>query len=181
MEPDHKLAGSDSIVFTQLYETYYKRVYQFMRYRCQCIQTAEDLTILVFERILNHLQRYQPGEAPIEAWVFTIATNCFNDWYRKKKIRSWLPWEFFNHQPSRNPSPEDQIIQSENHRQLQIALAQLPNRDKELIAWRFGARLNNRQIAEITHLSEQNVAVILFRALRKLKQNLDAQQEVDYV
>jgi RNA polymerase sigma-70 factor (ECF subfamily) len=181
MMPNQKPAGSDPEAFTALYETYYKRVYQYMRYRCLSDQIAEDLTAQVFERILTHLQRYQPGEAPIEAWIFTIAANCFNDSYRRQKLLTWLNWDLFNHHPARQPGPEDQLVKNENHHELQEALIQLSFRERNIIACRFGARLSNRQIAAISKLSEQNVAVILFRALKKLKQGLESKQEAEHV
>lgn len=178
MMPNQKPAGSDPEAFTALYETYYKRVYQYMRYRCLFDQAAEDLTAQVFERVLTHLQRYQPGEAPMEAWIFTIAANCFNDSYRRQKRLVWLNWDLLNRHPARHSAPEDQIVKNENHRELQEALKQLSFRERNIIAWRFGARLSNRQIAAISRLSEQNVAVILFRALKKLKKDFDDRQEV---
>lgn len=179
MIPNPTPVGSDPEAFTALYETYYKRVYQYMRYRCLCDQAAEDLTAQVFERVLTHLQQYQPGEAPMEAWIFTIAANCFNDSYRRQKRLVWLNWDLLNHRPARHSAPEDQIVQNENHRELQNALSQLSFRERNIIAWRFGARLTNRQIAPIIKLSEQNVAVILFRAL-KLRQGLDCKQEEEH-
>ena len=179
--PNQKPVGSDPEAFTELYETYYLRIYQYMRYRCSNDHSAEDLTAQVFERILIHLQRYQPGEAPLEAWIFTIAANCFKDAYRRQKLITWLNLDFLKYLPSRQTAPEDQIVQNENHREIQSALALLSDRERDVIAWRFGARLTNRQISGISNLSEQNVAVILFRALRKLKQGFINKQEVKHV
>ena len=172
MQSELQQAGSDPNAFTELYQTYFRRVYQYMRYRCDSDASAEDLTALVFERILRNLQRYQQGEAPIDAWIFTIAANCFTDWYRRQKRISWLPWDLLQQRAGGHAAPEDELLQHEEQRELQSALAELTERERNLIAWRFGARLNNRQIAAIAHLSEQNVAVIIFRALRKLKEKV---------
>lgn len=169
MQSDLTQAGSDPKAFTDLYQTFYRRVYQYMRYRCENEANAEDLTALVFERILCNLQRYQQGEAPIDAWIFSIAANCFRDWYRRQKRIHWLSWDGFQPHQASQPEPEEQILKNENLRELKTALSRLSERERSLIALRFGASLNNRQIAAITRLSEQNVAVILFRALRKMR------------
>ena len=174
MQSDLQQAGSDPKAFTDLYQTYYRRVFQYMCYRCDCSATAEDLTAQTFERILHSLPRYQEGEAPIEAWIFTIAANCFRDWYRRQKRLAWLPWDQFIRHPAAQPAPEEQVQVHEEQRELQRALNTLSERERSLIAWRFGARMTNRQIATLSHLSEQNVAVILFRALRKLQRVIDS-------
>ncbi|OJX48194.1 MAG: hypothetical protein BGO78_13050 [Chloroflexi bacterium 44-23] len=172
MRSELQQAGSDPKAFTELYQTYFRRVYQYMRYRCDNDACAEDLTALVFERILRNLQRYQQGETPIDAWIFKITANCFTDWYRRQKKIVWLPWHLFQQRPAGQAAPEDQLLKQEQNRELHAALEELTERERNLIAWRFGACLNNRQIADITHLSEQNVAVIIFRALRKLKEKV---------
>jgi RNA polymerase sigma-70 factor (ECF subfamily) len=176
-----KLAGSNAEAFSELFRSLYQRVYQYLRYRCNSDQTAEDLTVQVFERVLLNLQRYQPGDTPIETWIFTIASNCFRDWYRKNKRVSWFSLDLFKQHPSRQPSPEDQAVHNEHHRELNQSLQNLNDRERNIIAWRFGARLTNRQIASLNHLSEQNVAVILYRALKKLKCDLTSGQEVKNV
>jgi RNA polymerase sigma-70 factor (ECF subfamily) len=53
-------------------------------------------------------------------------------------------------------------------------LAKLPERERELLALKFGAGLTNRAIASIVHLSESNVGTILQRTLAKMKTEWDA-------
>ena len=52
------------------------------------------------------------------------------------------------------------------------AVADLDERERDLIALRFGSGLSNREIATMTGLSDSHVGVILHRALRKLRQTL---------
>jgi RNA polymerase sigma-70 factor (ECF subfamily) len=47
--------------------------------------------------------------------------------------------------------------------------ADLPARDRELIALKYGASLNNRLIAELTGLTESNVGTILHRLVKTLR------------
>jgi RNA polymerase sigma-70 factor (ECF subfamily) len=47
--------------------------------------------------------------------------------------------------------------------------ANLPARERELIALKYGASLNNRLIAELTGLSESNVGTILHRLVKTLR------------
>jgi RNA polymerase sigma-70 factor (ECF subfamily) len=162
-------AASNPNAFTEIYERYDQRVYQYMRYRCNQNAEAQDLTAQVFERVLVNLPHYKAGAAPFEAWLFRIAANVFTDWYRRQRRRNWLPWNFLNRQAALDPHPEELLIRSENHVALQSALESLNQREREVIGLRFGARLTNRQIAAFCEISEQNTAIIIYRALKKLK------------
>ncbi len=54
-------------------------------------------------------------------------------------------------------------------RRLRVCLASLPEADRELISLKFGAELNNREIARLTGLSESNVGTKLCRLVKKLR------------
>ena len=49
-------------------------------------------------------------------------------------------------------------------------LERLPERERSLVALKYGAELNNREIVRQTGLSESNVGTILFRAVNKLRE-----------
>ena len=59
--------------------------------------------------------------------------------------------------------------------ELETALATLPDRQREILALRFGGDLTGPEIAELTGLSVANVQQILSRSLRQLRANLDAE------
>lgn len=55
-------------------------------------------------------------------------------------------------------------------------MATLSDRERDLIALKFAAGLTNRRIAELTGLSENNVGVILYRAVQRLRVELNAKE-----
>ncbi len=59
------------------------------------------------------------------------------------------------------------------------AMAVLSAQQRDLLALKFSVDLTNRQIAALTGLSEQNVGVIIFRAIRKLRQVMGRKEEKD--
>ena len=67
---------------------------------------------------------------------------------------------------------EDSIILAQDKKQILSALASLDARAVEIVALKFGGRLTNRQVAELTDLTESNVGVILYRTLAKLRRLL---------
>jgi RNA polymerase sigma-70 factor (ECF subfamily) len=48
-------------------------------------------------------------------------------------------------------------------------LGRLGERERDLVALKFIAGLNNRQIAALSGISESNVGVILYRSMHRLR------------
>jgi RNA polymerase sigma-70 factor (ECF subfamily) len=162
-------AASDRYSFGTLYDRYFPRVYNYMRFRCSDPQTADDLTALVFEKALRDIARYQADRAPFAVWLFTIARNALTDHLRAGRRHPWLSFDLLGGQSNPGHSTEEALIQAETRDSLMRALARLSERERDLIALKFQAGLNNRQIAAMTHLSESNVGVTVFRAIQRLR------------
>ena len=157
-----------------MYDDYFGRVYNYVRYRCELDIVAEDLTALIFERALTRLENFDPDRGPFGAWLFAIARNVVNNYLRAERKRSWLPLDVCYEQPDdMATSPEESLIQNESQAELLSAISQLSTRDRDLLSLKFGASLTNRRIAKITGLSESNVGVILYRAIHRLRMILD--------
>ncbi len=164
-----KQAQSDTAAFAPIYEFYFPRVYNYIRYRVRDAQLADDLTSQIFERTLANMQRYRAEQAPFGAWLFSIARNITNDHFRTQKRRRWLSLDsLFNHAAT-DPPPDVHAAQNDQQQRLLAAVANLTEREQDMIALKFAAQFTNRQISEITRLTEQNVAVILYRAIRQLR------------
>ncbi len=156
-----------------IFDAFFTRVYNYIRYRVQDARVADDLTAVVFEKVVMHLASYQPERAPLETWLFAIVRHVVVDYLRAQRRRRWLPIDLLRHHPDQTPAPENTLINRETTDELLRTVAGLPDRERELIALRFGATMTNRQIAALTGLTESNVGVILHRALRKLRRQLE--------
>jgi RNA polymerase sigma-70 factor (ECF subfamily) len=66
------------------------------------------------------------------------------------------------------------VARREELAEVLAAIAELPEREQEIIALKYAGGLSNREIAGAMGLSDSNVGVILFRALRKLRVQLGA-------
>ena len=163
-------AGCDPEAFTALYDRYFAAVYNYIRYRVDETAAVEDLTAQVFEQVLSSIGRYTAEQAPFEAWLFGIVRHVVGDALRKARFSAWLPWEAFLRRPAPGPLPEEIAVQRDLKARLGQALLQLPDRQRDLLGLKFAAGLNNRQIAALAGLSEQNVGVILYRAIGRLRE-----------
>jgi RNA polymerase sigma factor (sigma-70 family) len=165
--------------FLVLYDEYFRRVYNYARYRCGDAHTADDLTAAIFERVFNRLGDYYPQRGPFVAWLFSIARGVVSHHLRSECTNRWIPLDDISEIPDGSPTPEERLISSEAQNNLLAALSYLSDRDRDLLSLKFAARLTNRRIAEITGLSDNNVGIILYRAIHKLRVVLDQKEPGD--
>lgn len=170
-------AATNPAAFGLLYDRYYSQVYNYMRYRCNDIHTAEDLTARLFERLLTGIASYDPSRGPFEPWLFAIARNQLNDHFRRQALGSLLPWEWFQNKAGCELQPEETALLHEEERELLIGLSRLKPRQRDLLGLRFASGLSHRQIAGLTGLSESNVAVTIHRAIGELREILEPGSE----
>jgi RNA polymerase sigma-70 factor, ECF subfamily len=169
-----RAAAGDVNAFAVLYDLFFARVYNYVRYRCEDDDTADDLTAQIFERLLTRISGYSSQKGIFEAWLFTLARNIVVDHHRALKLKSFLPWENAERLSANDISPEDYTIRNDFERQLLAALPKLNTRERDLVGMKYALGLDNRQISNLTGLSEGNVAVILHRAAEHLRSLLDS-------
>ena len=167
-----KVAGSTAERFTELYKQYVPKVFKYMTYKVAGdVQIAEDLTSLVFEKALTKFKSHDAEKASFSTWIFAIARNTVIDHYRATSKQKNLQLDDDTCAPRDSISPEDNAIKTEEFQTLQSFILRLSQHEQEIISLKFGAEMNNRQIAKMTGLSESNVGTIIWRAVCKLRDN----------
>jgi RNA polymerase sigma-70 factor (ECF subfamily) len=68
-------------------------------------------------------------------------------------------------------TPEEDNARESDGDRLRALLAQLPDRERELISLKYGAGATNRAIAKVTGLSESNVGTIVHRVVEALRRD----------
>jgi RNA polymerase sigma-70 factor (ECF subfamily) len=152
--------------FERLYQTELPKIYNFFRFRVGDGPVAEDLTADTFEKAWRKRKSYRKDLASFSTWLYTIARRVAVDHYRKQ--RPEISYERIGPLTA-DVTPEDLTTRQADFERLSVLLAQLEERDRELVALRYGAGLTNRAIARLTGLTESNVGVILHRTLNKLR------------
>jgi RNA polymerase sigma factor (sigma-70 family) len=144
-------------------------IYGFLAYRVGDRDLAEDLTQATFERALRAWSRFDPRRASERTWLLAIARNLLIDHHRRQRGRRTEEIDEL-HGPA-VPGPEEQLGASS---ELLEALARLSERDREILALRYGADLTGPEIAELSGLTLANVQQIISRSLRKLRELLES-------
>jgi RNA polymerase sigma-70 factor (ECF subfamily) len=143
------------------------RVYNFFRYRLGSTADAEELTSRTFERAWRARHYYRRDLAAFSTWLLAIARHVAIDHLRARK--TLVPIEAAAHVSS-GTTPEDQAAYRSDVERLSGLLTGLGERERELIALKYGAGLTNRAIARATGLSESNVGTILHRTVQVLRE-----------
>ena len=156
--------------FASVYDEHVWTVYGFFAYRLGTRADAEDLTQETFERALRAWGRYDAARAGVATWLMAIARNLLLDHARAGRRAAVLTVDEF----------DDRALGTAGDRPdlgldpaIERALAELSDRERELIALRFGGDLSGAEIAELTGLTLANVQQIMSRSLRRMRMMLD--------
>jgi RNA polymerase sigma-70 factor, ECF subfamily len=148
------------------YQADLPRIYNFFRYRVGDDHVAEDLTAETFEKAWRNRQRYRHDLAAFSTWLFTIARHVAADYFRKPHSEASLEAVIY---ATGDETVESLVQQRSDFARLSALLAQLPDRERELVALKYGAGLTNRAIASLNGMSESNVGSILHRVTQQLR------------
>jgi RNA polymerase sigma-70 factor, ECF subfamily len=158
----------DEVDWNAVYAEQLPRIYNFFRYRCANPADAEDLTSITFEKAWRGRDRYRRDKGAFSTWLFAIARNAAVDHYRGRS--PVVPLDEAATVAATAATPEDQTTLRSDAARLAALLPALSDRDRELIALKYGAEMSNRDIARATGLSESNVGTILYRAVQALRE-----------
>jgi RNA polymerase sigma-70 factor (ECF subfamily) len=159
-------AAAGAADWDALYAEQLPRVYNYFRYRVGDGPDAEDLTSITFEKAWRARHRYRCDLAAFATWLMAIAHNVAVDHYRA--ARPHAPLEEAAGVAAGDPS-DAAVERRSDFERLERLLAGLPERERELVALKYGAGLTNRAIARLTGLSESNVGTVLHRTVQRLR------------
>jgi len=143
-----------------------RRVYAYVAYRIGDGPDAEDVTNETFERALRGRDTYDPSRSEPLTWMIGIARRCIADIVKTRLVTVADPPE--------QTGPADLEERAVSRITLAGAMATLDERDRDLIAMRYGGDLTAKRIAEIVGMETNAVEVALHRALGKLRDQLEA-------
>lgn len=154
-----------------LYREHIDPIYNFFRYRVGDDPVAEDLTATTFEKAWRKRKQFHGDDGRIANWLYSIARNVANDYFRKSPTLVAL--DSIPRQAASELVPVE-VSQRLEFARLVNLINQLPERERDIITLKYGANLNNRQIACQMQLSESNVGTILHRTIKKLRRQMEA-------
>ncbi|MBW6473135.1 MAG: sigma-70 family RNA polymerase sigma factor [Anaerolineaceae bacterium] len=154
------------------------KVFNYFRYCGLDDDISEELASTTFEKAWRARNKYNPEKSAVTTWIITIAKHTLIDYYRTKK--TVYPIDMLDEKQesgSQEHNLEEDIQQTEIFEKLKKLLFQLPDRERELVALKYGTGMTNRDIAEFTGLTESNIGTILHRVVSFLRMSLEVKNE----
>jgi RNA polymerase sigma-70 factor (ECF subfamily) len=152
--------------FQALYEENFVSVYRFVFKSLRNREETEDLTSQIFLKALRYLDPEQNSQSA-RSWLFKIAHTTISDYWRTHyrapvsslDVRLEIGWE----------EPVEEVILGTNElaaERVYKILEALPERYRDVLRYRFLFNLSIRETAATMGVSEGNVKVLQFRALK---------------
>jgi RNA polymerase sigma-70 factor (ECF subfamily) len=157
----------DAQSFRTLYEENLGVVYRFIYSKVGNREEAEDLTSQVFLKAVRGLDRERGGQS-IQSWLYQVARTTIADYWRAfYKVRA-TSLEGMLEQGWEEPAEERvELASYRPEERVRRLLDLLPPHYREVLTCRFLLNLSIKETAERMELSEANVKVLQFRALKK--------------
>ena len=157
--------------FERLYAEHAEAMFGFLSYRTGDSALAEDLLADVFERAMRARRRFDGRRGTEKAWLYTIALNCLRDHLRRAAAEGRALERHAADVVAERRLTSD-VERLDDRDVVMRALERLSAEERDVIALRFGADL---ALADIARVAEEPCTTIegrLYRALRKLREEL---------
>lgn len=171
-------AQRDPEAFQYLFEKYYPLIYNYVLRRTYNKTVAKDVTANTFLKALDHIRSFKWRDVLFASWLYRIATNEVNQYFRKNKRVVALSDDYAATLKSDVASDaailaaESEAQQALRSQQLHLALSSLKVKHQTALTLRYFENLTLKQIAEIMDLPENTVKTHIRRGLEQLKKKL---------
>ena len=133
--------------FAQLYDQYYPKIFGYVLRRSANLEAAQDITSETFLKALAKLWQFQWRNVSFSSWLYKIASNEINQYFRRAEYRKSVSLEELQEQgfELRSPhDPESELIEAQEKLQqhqdfleVRAKIVQLPAKYQEVVALRF--------------------------------------------
>lgn len=156
----------DSAAFDTLFARHSEMIYSTLLKFTGNSDDVDDLMQEAFMKAYLKIGLYNP-KYDFGAWIYTIARNTFVDFSRTRKSNALNPQnlssEIDNTAQGSAPTPEDYIINAQQHAQIERYIAMLPEDYRQLFELRFIDEYSYDEIAEKLDMKLGTVKTRIFR------------------
>ena len=153
--------------FQSFYEENLGPIYRYIYSNIRNREEAEDLTSQVFLKAVRSLDVKRSMQSS-QAWLFQVARTTIADYWRARYRGTTSSLDDLLEAGWEGPAAEEGSVQASSPAEdrVQGILSTLPARYREVLIYRFLMNLTIRETALKMGLTEANVKVVQFRALK---------------
>jgi RNA polymerase sigma-70 factor (ECF subfamily) len=157
--------------FSKIYDKYIEKIYRFIFLKVSSKDIAQDLCSETFTKGWQAFKNKDDIEN-IQAFLYRIARNLVTDHYRQKGRTQFVSTESL---PIVDPNQglEEKIALNSDFEQVKAVLVNLKEDYQNVIVWRYVDDLSIPEIAKMLDKSEEATRVMLHRALKSLRNEIN--------
>ena len=169
--------SGDKEAYGHLYDLYFMQIFKYLLVRTNTQEDAEDMTEIVFMKAWEHLPLFggKKKDRNFRPWLYKIANNTLVDHYRTRK--QFLPLETALQTSLGEGEPDRIALKNQESRRIIQVIKQLDEVSQKVIMSRFFGGLSHKETALSIDVNENNVRVIQYRALKKIRDMLREDDE----
>lgn len=162
--------SGDADAFAQLYDAFVERVYRYIYFRVANDRVAEGVTIQVFFKAWEQLDRYQGFRSSFIAWLCSIARNQVIAYYHTHK-NTGVPDKSLS-LTSEGRYQGDEVQDMFDLQAMRDGLQFLTEEEQQILILKFIVGLPIKNIARILARRESDILALQIRALQTLARYL---------
>jgi RNA polymerase sigma-70 factor (ECF subfamily) len=163
--------------FSEIFHLYYKPIFGYILRRTANVDDTADMAANTFLKAYAHINNFNYKGISIKIWLYRIATNEVNMYFRSNKKRNALFESaddktillFKNYLQQDKEELETELHKHEQFLSVLNALKTLPNKYQDVIALKYFEGKDNKEITQILKLNEGTLKSLLSRGLEKLR------------
>jgi RNA polymerase sigma-70 factor (ECF subfamily) len=164
--------------FSELFNLYYKSIFGYIFRRTGDFDGTADIAANTFFKAFLHIKNFSYKGISVKVWLYRIATNEVNLYFRNKKKQDslFVPIDSADKNIFNNYLREDKKeleMELQRHDQFMAVLEglkTLPLKYQEVISLRYFEGKDNKEISEILNLNEGTLKSRISRGLEKLRE-----------
>jgi RNA polymerase sigma-70 factor (ECF subfamily) len=157
-----------------LYESWYNAdmpsLFGYLLYQTQDRDLAQEITAATCLRALEKLDQFDPYRGKLKDWIFGIARNQLREHWRSERRK---PSQVTLSDVAECLVTDEGLELDDDDRETFLEVLGyidcLGEREREIMALRYGAGLSNAEIAPMLKITSNHVAVLLGRAIATLR------------
>ncbi|HJB41290.1 MAG TPA: RNA polymerase sigma factor [Candidatus Gemmiger avicola] len=158
--------------FEQVYQTYFKSVYRYIRRLSGDEQLAEEITSETFVQVMRSIGTFR-GDCDLRVWICQIAKNTYYTHLKKQNRVAALDEEAWLALADPAAPVEERLDAKEDAQRIRALLHTLPEPYKEVFMWRTLGELSFAEIGALYGKTANWACVTYHRARQQIKTGME--------
>lgn len=164
-------SGNKEYAFTQMMKKYQEKIYWHIRRMVVSHEDANDVIQNTFIKVWNHIDSFR-ADAKLYTWLYRIATNESLNFLEQRKKNAVVDYDDIKHDLSETIVAEKEFDGNKLEWKLQLAIQQLPDKQRTVFNMRYYDEMSYEEISEILETSVGALKANYHHAAKKIEEYL---------